>query len=183
MEVENNTNEKKSISRRSFVKVTTLSLAAATSFILGIPLVGSLASGAKKISDRVFSRLAPVKSIPNSFTPVEKPDKLHFNKIEKDAFLRTEKQEDVWVVKKSDNDLTTFSPICPHLGCRYNWNEEQKLFICPCHNSVFTIDGKVVSGPAPRGLDTLPTKIEDKTLYVLYEKFEVGVPEKIVTGY
>ncbi len=183
MKVDNNANENKIISRRRFFKVTSITLTATISFILGIPLVESVTSKVKKASNKVFSRLVPVKLIPNSFTPVKKPGKLHFNKIEKDAFLRTEKSEDVWVVKKSVEEFTVFSPICPHLGCRYNWNEEQKLFICPCHNSIFTIGGKVVSGPAPRGLDTLPTKIEDKALYVLYKEFEVGIPQKIVIGY
>lgn len=44
------------------------------------------------------------------------------------------------------------SRTCTHLGCRLNYNEEEKLLICPCHKSKFTIMGKMISGPAERDL-------------------------------
>jgi len=183
MEVDNNTNEKKSISRRSFFKIITIALGAAMSFIIGIPLIESVTSKAKKVSNKIFSKLVPMKSIPNSYIPIEKPVKLNFVKTNQDAFIKSIEGEEVWVVKKTDADITVFSPICPHLGCRYSWHEEQKLFICPCHNSIFTITGKWVSGPALRGLDTLPIKKKKGTLYVLYERFKLGIAQKIVIGY
>jgi len=178
MEIDKN----KDISRRSFFKSVSIGLAAAISFILGFPFIESVVTKTKKVANKIYSKLAPVRSIPNSFAPIENPSKLHFVQTKEDAFIKTIAQEDVWVVKKADDEITVFSPICPHLGCRYSWNEDQKLFICPCHNSVYTIEGKVVSGPAPRGLDTLPIKIKDEKLYVLYERFEVGVPQKIMIG-
>ena len=48
-------------------------------------------------------------------------------------------------------------------------------FQAPCHASVFTIDGRVVSGPAPRPLDTLPAQVRQGILYVEWEQFEVGI--------
>ena len=183
MEVDNKTKEKESISRRSFFKIITIALGTAMSFIIGIPLVESVASAVKKVSNKILSKLVPIKSIPNSFIPIEKPTKLNFVKMERDAFIKNIVAEDVWAVKKTDTDITVFSPICPHLGCRYDWIQEQKLFICPCHNSIFTITGKLVSGPAPRGLDTLPIEKKNGTLYVFYERFKVGIPQKIVIGY
>ena len=86
---------------------------------------------------------------------------------------------DVWVVKHSAEEATVFSPICPHLGCRYDWEPNSGRFICPCHGSVFALDGKVLGGPAPRPLDTLPLKIENGELYVEWERFEPGTPKKI----
>ncbi len=41
---------------------------------------------------------------------------------------------------------------CTHLGCRLNFNEQENLLICPCHQSRFTRQGKRVSGPARRDL-------------------------------
>jgi len=182
MEVDNNTDEKKSISRRSFFKIISITLAGAMSLILGIPLVESLISTAKKVKNKTFSKLVPMKSIPNSYIPIEKPVNLTFVKMKQDAFIKSIEPENAWVVKKTEADITVFSPICPHLGCRYSWHQEQKLFICPCHNSIFTITGKWVSGPALRGLDTLPIKKKDGTLYVLYERFKLGIAQKIVIG-
>ncbi len=182
--MENIDNSDKSLSRRNFFKAATVGIGTAIAFLLGYPLIDSVVSKGKIFMNKVYSKLVPVKNIPNSFLPVKKPSKFNFSKMDQDAYIKTNKQEDVWVVKKPNNELTTFSPICPHLGCRYNWNQEKELFICPCHNSVFTIEGAVVSGPAPRGLDTLPIEVKnDDVLYVLYERFEVGVPQKIIIGY
>jgi Rieske Fe-S protein len=44
---------------------------------------------------------------------------------------------------------------------------------------MFAPDGKVLYGPAPRPLDTLPYKVESGVLFVRYERFQVGTPEKI----
>jgi len=182
--MEDNGNNDKKLSRRNFFKAATVGIGTAITFLLGYPLINSIVSTGKTFVNKTYSRLVPVKNIPNSFSPVKKPSKFNFTKMEQDAYIKTEKQEDVWVVKKSNEELTTFSPICPHLGCRYDWNQEKELFICPCHNSVFTIEGKYVSGPALRGLDTLPIEIkDDDLLYVLYERFEVGIPQKILIGY
>src|SRR5512135_1180287 len=42
------------------------------------------------------------------------------------------------------------SAVCTHLGCTVNL--VGKGFHCPCHGSVFTQNGAVVSGPAPSPL-------------------------------
>jgi menaquinol-cytochrome c reductase iron-sulfur subunit len=65
-----------------------------------------------------------------------------------------------WVVKLPDNSITAFGPQCTHLGCAYHWEESKNEFICPCHNSIFAVDGRVISGPAPRPLDRYESKVE-----------------------
>lgn len=44
------------------------------------------------------------------------------------------------------------SRICTHLGCIINYDEKQKIFICPCHQSKFTWDGRRIAGPAKKDL-------------------------------
>lgn len=168
------------MTRRTFFKSASVGIGSVLTIMVGYPLVDSLISSSKALVKRTFSKLGPVNGINNSFSPVMQPTKVNFSKTDQDAFVVFKKPEEVWVVKKSEEDLKVFSPICPHLGCRYNWDAEKKQFVCPCHNSVYTIDGKLVSGPAPRGLDTLPHEVTDGTLYVQYEKFEVGIPDKII---
>jgi cytochrome b6-f complex iron-sulfur subunit len=45
--------------------------------------------------------------------------------------------------------------ICPHLGCRYDWQSNAGRFECPCHGSIFARAGKALGGPAPRNLDRM----------------------------
>ena len=69
-----------------------------------------------------------------------------------------------WVVKQADNSVVAFGPQCTHLGCAYHWDEEKTEFLCPCHNSLFSIEGKVLAGPAPRPLDRYESKVEGNKL-------------------
>ena len=46
------------------------------------------------------------------------------------------------------------------------WQEEEDLFNCPCHSSLFDKVGEVLSGPAPRPLDLFPIEIIDNQILV-----------------
>lgn len=37
---------------------------------------------------------------------------------------------------------------CPHLGCNLNFNMVEKTWECPCHGSVFDLDGHSIMGPS-----------------------------------
>jgi menaquinol-cytochrome c reductase iron-sulfur subunit len=102
-----------------------------------------------------ISRLAPN-------VPVE----MTFRKNRVDGWKVTSEKSTAWVVKDAANHVTAFGPQCTHLGCAYHWEDAKGQFLCPCHNSLFGADGKVVSGPAPRPLDRYETKIEGNKLLV-----------------
>lgn len=92
--------------------------------------------------------------------PAGTPTEVSFDRRRVDGWKVTIEKATAWVVKKSNNDVVAFSPVCTHLGCAYHWDDPSHTFVCPCHTSVFSIDGKVLSGPAPRPLDQYLTKIE-----------------------
>ena len=37
---------------------------------------------------------------------------------------------------------------CPHLGCKLNWNKQERSWDCPCHGSRFAENGKLLDNPA-----------------------------------
>lgn len=41
---------------------------------------------------------------------------------------------------------------CPHMGCRLEWNDEEKSWDCPCHGSRFTNEGELLDNPAQTNL-------------------------------
>ncbi|HET7718795.1 MAG TPA: Rieske 2Fe-2S domain-containing protein [Acidimicrobiales bacterium] len=49
---------------------------------------------------------------------------------------------------------------CVHLGCRVPWCKTSQWFECPCHGSQYNRVGEKKGGPAPRGLDRFPVKID-----------------------
>jgi Rieske Fe-S protein len=69
------------------------------------------------------------------------------------------------------------SPICTHLGCHVDWVESANQFHCPCHGSVYTVDGLNVSGPAPLPLGIFPWK-QDKAGNIW-----IGVESTFTHGY
>jgi len=92
------------------------------------------------------------------------PVEVVFRKNRVDGWKITSEKQTAWVVQLPDQKVVAFGPQCTHLGCAYHWDEAKSEFLCPCHNSVFSADGAVVSGPAPRPLDRYETKIENGKL-------------------
>jgi menaquinol-cytochrome c reductase iron-sulfur subunit len=94
----------------------------------------------------------------------ESPVEVTFRRNRVDGWRVISEKSTAWVVKFPNNDVVAYAPQCTHLGCAYHWDQNKTKFVCPCHNSVFSVDGKVQSGPAPRPLDRFRTKIEGNKL-------------------
>ena len=92
------------------------------------------------------------------------PVELSFQESRLDGWRLTTQKKTVWVVKEPNSGIVAFAPQCTHLACAYHWETESGEFKCPCHGSVFSIEGKVLAGPAPRPLDRYLTKIENNRL-------------------
>jgi menaquinol-cytochrome c reductase iron-sulfur subunit len=159
--------------RRVFIKGFTGILVALCSVIVGVPLVGSLVGP-------VFRKISPSWMMLGGIDalPLGQPAHLTSVDVQTDAYIRESVTRHIWAIRQSGTEVTVYSPICPHLGCHFDWNPSTKRFECPCHGSVYSLDGKVLGGPAPRPLDTLPTKLENGKLYVEWLQFKSGTTEK-----
>jgi menaquinol-cytochrome c reductase iron-sulfur subunit len=92
------------------------------------------------------------------------PLELTFRRNRVDGWKVSSEKGVAWVVKRPDNSVVAFGPQCTHLGCAYHWEEGKDQFLCPCHSSLFSIDGRVVSGPAPRPLDRYDVQVQGSKL-------------------
>ncbi len=52
------------------------------------------------------------------------------------------------------------SRTCTHLGCKIKFIFDDNKLECPCHNSVFTPLGEVVTGPAKKPLPTYEVSVQ-----------------------
>ena len=142
--------------------------------VLSIPLIGYVVSPALVRRVRDWAEAGSMDQLSPGI-----PEELTYVVSLQDGWLKTAEAKSVWAIRQPDNGIQVFSPLCTHLGCAYRWNTGGKKFICPCHNSIFDITGKVLSGPAPRSLDPLPVKIENGKVFVIYKEFVAGTSKRI----
>ena len=70
-------------------------------------------------------------------------------------------QGQLYLACLADGSFLALSRTCTHLGCSVPWDEAKNQFVCPCHGSTFSLDGQVLTAPAPRPLDYYPVRIEN----------------------
>jgi len=56
------------------------------------------------------------------------------------------------ILKTESGELRAFTAVCTHLNCTVQYDAARKHIWCACHQGVFDLDGKNVSGPPPRPL-------------------------------
>ena len=64
---------------------------------------------------------------------------------------RMKKEQRVWMIRSEDG-IYALIAICTHLGCTPIWHPNENRIKCPCHGSVFLLDGQNIAGPAPSPL-------------------------------
>ena len=92
------------------------------------------------------------------------PVEMTFRRNRVDGWKVISEKSTAWVVKLSKDQVVAYAPQCTHLGCAYHWDQEKDQFVCPCHNSLFSLEGKVLDGPAPRPLDRFQTRLQGNEL-------------------
>lgn len=160
--------------RRSFFIRATSAIAAFIGLSLSMPLFGYVVGPAFRRRKAEWVPIAQIDDL-----PVGTPQALDYSATIKDGWHETEITKAVWVIKHDDRRVTAFAPLCTHLGCGYRWENRKRQFQCPCHGSVYDIEGNVMAGPAPRPLDQLPVKIEHGEVSIIYKEYKTGLPERV----
>ena len=68
------------------------------------------------------------------------------------------------------SELAVFDATCTHFDCTVSYRPANNDIHCACHNGVYDVDGRVVSGPPPDPLRRLFTRFRDDTLVIALEK-------------
>jgi menaquinol-cytochrome c reductase iron-sulfur subunit len=157
------------VTRRNFYVGAIYGLGAVIASALGIPAAIYLLFPPKIRQAEQWTEIGDVSTL-----AADSPTEMTFRRNRTDGWKVSSEKATTWVVKHADNSVTAYGPQCTHLGCAYHWEDGKTAFVCPCHNSYFSIDGKVTAGPAPRPLDRYETKIDGKKLLL----GRLIVPEK-----
>jgi menaquinol-cytochrome c reductase iron-sulfur subunit len=161
------------VTRRNFMVRAVIAIFAFIAAALAIPFGGFGILPALKNKEIGWSDAGTADDL-----KADEPQERRFFQTVKSGWKEDKQERSIWIVKRKDRSITAFSPNCPHLGCGYRWFSGEQRFKCPCHASVFDIDGRVLSGPAPRPLDTLEVKQERGRVLVKYEVFQLGTGKK-----
>jgi menaquinol-cytochrome c reductase iron-sulfur subunit len=147
-------------SRRTLLSWAIYGLGAVIGAALALPAIGYLFSAPRPKRPERWTGIADVAKL-----AVDAPVEIAFRRNRTDGWKLISEKSTAWVVRKAGG-VVAFGPQCTHLGCAYRWDESANHFLCPCHTSVFSIDGAVISGPAPRPLDRYETRIEGGRLLI-----------------
>jgi len=82
-----------------------------------------------------------------------------------EAKLTLVDEEPVWVVHLAKG-FVGMSAWCTHKGCTIKWDEQQRVFNCPCHEGRFDERGNVVSGLPLRPLTRFRVGLVGGDVYV-----------------
>jgi menaquinol-cytochrome c reductase iron-sulfur subunit len=156
-----------------FLGIGTVGVAAA----LSVPLVQfALDPLTRTSTETEWSDLGPA----SDFAEVNVPQKRTISITQIDGWRKVITEKPLYVIKGADGNLSVLTAVCTHLGCSVKWIDTASNFKCPCHNGTFTPTGKYVSGPPPRDMDSLESRIVDGHLQVRYQSFRQLVKTKEV---
>lgn len=201
------------ISRRTFMAGATVVLGGIVGLGVAIPAITSLFPTKEIIAGSKSWSPLDADEMRQLAASTDKPIKIFFTQDVHDGYLETQNSDYVWGIKLKPADMdklkatrpdlpdlqvvaegispypavtmgfVMFSSICPHLGCRFNWDDSQTKFMCPCHGSQYSLFGEHLAGPAPRGLDPLPLQEKSGAAQITWIRYKQGEPTRIVVSY
>jgi menaquinol-cytochrome c reductase iron-sulfur subunit len=164
-------------SKRSFLAALLGVGAAGVGAVLALPVVRFvLYPLLAKTTEIQWSDIGAVSDLQPGAAPMKRLIQVE----QRDGWRKLISEKAVYVVQDQRGKLKVLSPICPHLGCSVAWDDGSNHFVCPCHGGTFAGDGTRISGPPPRSMDELETKVEGGVLKVHYEYFRQLAPSRQV---
>ena len=133
----------------------------------------------RKSDTRGMVRVTSLASLPSN----GEPRKLAVLDTLVDAWNRTENVPvgSVYVQKTGANSVRVLNAVCPHLGCSVGYSSAHGGYLCPCHNSSFSLDGAILNpkSPSPRGMDALHAEVRGNgEVWVKFQNFRKGSADK-----
>ena len=71
------------------------------------------------------------------------------------------------LVRLPGDELHAMSQKCTHLSCVVYYEADTRQMVCPCHEGVFDVRGRVVEGPPQRPLGRIDVEVRNGTVWAL----------------
>jgi len=70
------------------------------------------------------------------------------------------------LILESDGTYRALSATCTHLACTVQYRSDLREIWCACHNGIYDLNGRNVSGPPPRPLDMFDVHLRGDEIVV-----------------
>jgi Rieske Fe-S protein len=147
--------------RRHFLSGTIAVIQGAIGATLAFLLGGAVVSPAFGKRRSTWWPAAALDDLPDN-----EPTPIAIRVTREDGYSQVVERQVVFLVKTGASEVTALSSTCTHLGCRVSWNADDQTLKCPCHGGVFDRTGAVKSGPPPKPLDKLQTRVDGEQVLV-----------------
>ena len=74
------------------------------------------------------------------------------------------------LVLSADGSYHALSATCTHLGCTVQYRADLHEVWCACHNGLYALNGRNISGPPPRPLESYEVILKGNEIYVRRER-------------
>ncbi len=72
----------------------------------------------------------------------------------------------VLLIRTGEANWRAFSAVCTHLNCTVQYQEASHQIWCACHNGLYDLNGRVVSGPPPKSLEEYTVHIRGEEVVI-----------------
>lgn len=70
------------------------------------------------------------------------------------------------LVRTADDQFKALSAVCTHLSCTVQYREDLHQVWCACHNGLYDLSGRNISGPPPRPLEEFEVHVQGEDIVV-----------------
>ena len=70
------------------------------------------------------------------------------------------------LVRTADGTFRAFTAVCTHLNCTVQYRDDLHQIWCACHNGLYDLEGRNVSGPPPRPLEVYEVHVQGEDVVV-----------------
>ena len=74
--------------------------------------------------------------------------------------------EPVILIRVTETEFRALSATCTHLDCTVKYRPDLQKIHCACHNGMYDLEGRNVSGPPPRPLTPYTVQVSGDDIYV-----------------
>jgi cytochrome b6-f complex iron-sulfur subunit len=70
------------------------------------------------------------------------------------------------LVQTASGEYRAMSATCTHLGCTVQYRPDLREIWCACHNGMYDLNGRNISGPPPRPLEAFEVQVRGDDIFV-----------------